>query len=286
MFGLNLHYPSASHYVAHLERHATREALLIRLPAGVVVQKGEKVELVISFDSDEPGGTLVAEVAMATPDGGAVVQLVDALDGQVLAGGAAAAKQSVPPRVKVAQQAAPEPEPVPVPEVPEPEPEPERELTALEKIARRKTGPLSWPMDKLQAEWASLPMSERVRVARQGDRTARSLVLRQQDKTLHAVLLSNSKLTPNEVALMVGKSSLDPAMIKRIAATREWTSRKAVARALICNPRLPLPQAIRLLHGLNEGDLKKLSRSGNLRSTVRQEVGKQLARLMARKRGR
>ena len=127
-------------------------------------------------------------------------------------------------------------------------------------------------------------MAERVRVARQGDRSARSLVLRQQDKTLHTVLLNNTKLTPNEVALMVSKSSLDPTLIKRIAATREWTSHRAVARALVCNPRLPLPQAIRLLRGLNENDLRQLSRSGTLRSGVRQELTKQLSHLTARRR--
>ena len=279
MLSLNLHYVSASHYVAHLDRHATREALLIRLPGGVTVRKGEEVTLVISFTTDEPGGKLTAEVAMATPDGGAVVRLDDPLDGMVLAGGAAAAEQSDPPRVSVVQDTAPAEAPAPAPD---PE-EPEQELTALEKIAQRKTGPLSWPADKLQAEWNSLTMADRVRVARQGDRSARSLVLRQQDKTLHAVLLNNSKLTPNEVALMVGKSSLDPSLIKRIASTNEWTSRKAVARALICNPRLPLPQAIRLLRGLNENDLHQLIRSGNLRSTVRQEVGRQLARMTGRK---
>ena len=282
MLSLNLHYLGASHYVAHLHRHATREALLIRLPEGVTVQKGEKLELVISFDTDDPGGKLAAEVAMVTPDGGAVVRLEDALDGMVLAGGATAAKQSFPPRVSMVEDATPAEEPAP-----EPDPEePEQELTALEKIAQRKTGPLSWSAEKLQAQWSTLKMSDRVRVARQGDRSARSLVLRQQDKTLHAVLLNNSKLTPNEVALMVGKSGLDPTLIKRIASTREWTSRKAVARALICNPRLPLPQAIRLLRTLNENDLQQLSRSGNLRSTVRQEVGKQLSRLEANRRGR
>ena len=284
MLTLNLHYLSASHYVAHLDRHASKEALLIRLPQEVAVQKGEKVDLVISFTSGDPGGRLAAEVAMATPDGGAVVKLDDPLDGMVLAGGAAAAKQPGPPHVSVVQDTAPAEATEPAPE-PEPE-EPERELTALEKIGKRKTGPLSWSADKLQAEWASISMADRVRVARQGDRSARSLVLRQQDKTLHAVLLNNSKLTPNELALMVGKSSLDPALLKRIASSREWTSRKAVARALICNPRLPLPQAIRLLRGLNENDLQQLTRSGNLRSAVRQEVGKHLAQVKARRRGK
>ena len=188
MLILNLCYPGASHYVAHLDRHATREALLIRLPEGVVVQQGQKVKLVVSFTSDEPEGKLTAEVALATPDGGAVVRLDDPLDGLVLAGGVAAAELAEPPQVSVVVQNAEA-------EASEPR-EHQQELSALDKIAQRKTGPLSWPLDKLQAEWSSLAMADRVRVARQGDRSARSLVLRQQDKTLHAVLLSNSKLSP------------------------------------------------------------------------------------------
>ncbi len=323
---LNLYYAGASHYVAHLNRHATREALLVVLPEGVMVARGEKVELEISFASEEPGGRLATEVAMVTPTGGAVFKLEDALDGMILAGGATASTRAEPPVVSQVPDSVTvmeivmddeEPEPVEVPErvvegpdldadgpddavepdldAEEPAPdeatgaadeEPERELTALEKIAKRKSGPLSWPADKLQAEWTALPMSDRVRVARYGDRSGRALVARQQDKNLHAVLLSNPKLSPTEVAMLVGKSGLDAVLVKRIASNREWTSRKAVAKALISNPRLPHPQALRLLHGMTEGDLRQLARSSNLRSSMRQAVGKQLKQLETRRRGK
>ena len=310
---LNLRYAAASHYVAHLNRHASREALLITVPEDVIVRKGDQLELEICFTSDEPGGRLAAEVAMATPNGGAVMKLEDALDAMVLAGGAEAARQAEPPavtRVRVTVEQLPEldddvadlvvEEPAPDTEEPAPDTEepapdmeagqegeaPEHELTALEKIARRKAGPLSWPADKLMAEWTTLPMADRVRVARYGDRSGRALVMRQQDKTLHAVLLTNPKLSPNEVAILVGKSSLDPVLVKRIASNREWTSRKAVARALISNPRLPHPQALRMLRGMNVSDLQQLSRSGNLRSSMRVEIGKQLKRMETKRRGK
>jgi hypothetical protein len=121
-------------------------------------------------------------------------------------------------------------------------------------------------------------------VAKWGDRSARGLVLKKGDRALQAVLMTNPKVTPNEVAILVGKPGLNPELLKRIGSSREWTRHLPVLRSLVANPNLPLPIISRLLRQMDLGELRRMKRSGRVRAIVKKEIDKQIARLTGKRR--
>lgn len=140
------------------------------------------------------------------------------------------------------------------------------------------SSPLSWSIENLRAAWDSLNVAERVRVARYGGRQARMLVLRGTDKSLHVHVLQNPNLTVDEVSFMAGMASLDPAVLRRIATRLEWQKSPGVARALVTNPKLPLPLMGRLLGHVPRDELSRLARTGKLRAPAKEMVVKYLDR--------
>ena len=252
----------------------TEGAVLIPMDEAVdAIQQFQPVELLVTFVNEAPGGTLLAEVLQVIPSGIAVI-LEDPVDAVVLAGGATAADPATPPAVSVAASEATAPG--------EDRSDSEEEEPQKKWISRRKSGPLSWSFDMLQSQWNGLTPAEKARVAKWGDRSARGLVLKKQDRMLQAVLLTNPKLTPNEVAVLVAKPGLNPELLLRIGVSREWTRHLSVTRALVCNPKLPIPQVNRLLKTIDLGELRRLSRSGRVRTVVKREIDKQIARITGR----
>ena len=271
---LNLQYPTPSDFVKHMAEQETEGAVLI--PTDEMegeIQQFQRVELLVSFVNEAPGGTLLAEVLQVIP-GGIAVCLEDAMDAAVLAGGAPAAEPATPPAVSLVE---PEGDQAGAGDADEEDPK-------NKWVSRRKSGPLSWSFDMLQAEWNGLTPAEKARVAKWGDRSARGLVLKKQDRMLHAVLLTNPKLTPNELSVLVSRPNLDPELLRRISVRREWTRHLSVTRALVCNPKLPIPQVNKLLRTMVVGELRRLSRSGRVRAVVKQEIDKQIVRLTGARR--
>lgn len=133
-------------------------------------------------------------------------------------------------------------------------------------------GPLSWPVERLQAEFATLSIAEKVRVAKYGKRPARMVVLRQQDKTLHNFLLSNPGVTAEEVAALAGMANADHGMLRRISTSPEWLRHTAIVRSLVCNPRMTIPEVVKLLRHLPVEEARRLSKTGRVRAAVKREI--------------
>lgn len=255
----NLQYPTPADFVKHMADQQTEGAVLISLDdLDTNVKQHEKVALEVSFVNEEPGGALQAEVLQVIA-AGVAVRLDDPMDAAVLAGGAEPAEEGTPPAVTI-------------------------EDPKKKWVSRRRSGPLSWSFDMLQSGWSGLNMAEKARVAKWGDRSARGLVLKKGDRALQSVLMTNPKITPAEVAVLVGKPGLSGELLKRIGASREWTRHLPVLRSLIANPNLPLPIITRLLRQMDLGELRRMKRSGRVRAIVKKEIDKQIARLTGARR--
>jgi hypothetical protein len=204
-----------------------------------------------------------AEVLQVMPGAGLAVRLPGAATARTLAGGAAARADAVPPSVTDGAAAD---------EGPEEGPAEEERPAVTGPAVPRGMGPASWPIEKLQVEWKNLSMPDRIAVARRGKRAARGLVLKHPDKKLHQFVLQNPELTPQEVAAMVGNPNLDPTMLRRIAGSPEWVRHAAVARALVCHPKMSLPQVTKLLRHLPQAELRRLTRTGRVRASVKRII--------------
>ncbi len=270
---LLVRYSTASDLRAHLDEARSRGAILLPLaqaPGDLVPL--ERLDLLVS--AAEASGKLGAELLQVLAGVGLVVRILDhgALDPTTLP--LLGTGTANPPRVAVdtGKQDAPEQAP------------PSQQLWPTEDDQASSTKPagpagssaLSWPLEKLTAEWDNLGTAERVRIARYGNRGARGLVLRSSDRTLMAHLLTNPHISTEEVASLAGNAAIDPAALRRIATNSDWLRSAEVTRNLVCNPKLPMPEVERLLRTLPRDELQRLSKSGRARAAVKQAVAKRL----------
>jgi hypothetical protein len=298
---LVLEYLSPSDLACHLAEHATHGALLVTFdrPAPVVAQF---TRVPVEILAGAGGVETAAEVLQVFADGRWVVRLADPDVALPLIAGAPATGSPVPPAalcVEDVVRAAPLAEPPGGAAGSEdlvegddaaagPDPRAFDDLLAAapeeggpigsEPAGRASRGAAGWSIEKLQAAWDSLPLAEKVRVARHGSRAARIHVLKGLDRTLHAHVLSNPRITPEEVAMMAAMPQLDPAVLKRISTTAEWLRHTLIVRNLVTNPKLPLPLVLPLLRHLPLDELRRLGRTGHVRASLKQEIIKRIDR--------
>jgi len=307
---LQLVYNSSADLRAHLFEHAERGALLLPLsdlPEGLK----QYASLQLNVQLGEDRRVMQAEILQLLPGSGIVVRLVDVKQVAELVQSALIADPALPPEVTVVPEAGPvtlltaEAISRPNPRaarvagtqgavdgaeaVDEAAP---REEPADGGVTRDEAGravprggptipgstPAAWSFEQLQAGWDQLTMAEKVRVARHGKRPARMMVLKGLDKTLHTHVLNNPTVTLDEVAMMAGMANLEPTVLRRIAMSPEHVRHTNVVRALITNPKLPLPLVSKLLKHLPRDELTRLTKTGKVRASVKQAIIKMLDR--------
>jgi len=254
MATLSLAYRSAEDLAAHLEQLRTQNALLVPIAeSDAKIQQYQTITLQIELPGG--GGELEGEVLQVIPGLGIAVALKDPVAAYGLTFGATPASPAEPPQVSTPKLS---------------------EEAEGGGQAPRTYGVLSWPIEKLQVEWKDLPLPERIRVARYGKRPARALVMRLQDPQLHNFLISNPHITADEVAVLAGMGNLDPVLLKRLASSPEWTRHKTVVRNLVCHPKATLPQITQLVDKLGSDELRRLTRTGKVRASVKRLIIKKL----------
>jgi hypothetical protein len=279
---ISAQYQIAAHLARHLQDHRAQGALLLPLPNPPPLQQFDVIQLSLGHASAE--AEISAEVLQIIPGLGVVVRLFDLDRASALAGGAEPSPTLTPPTVTVrdgSEEAAPAQ--VEDPGAASEDPRPEEDDARHRSPWPRGMGPVSWSLEKLQAEWSCLSVADKVRVAKYGKRPARGMIMRLMDSMLHNVLLSNPQITPEEVAILAGTGSLDSAVLKRIATSQEWVQHTAVARNLICHPKTTLPQITKLIDHLPDSDLLHLTRTGKVRAAVKRLIIKKIEQRSARR---
>jgi hypothetical protein len=261
-------YGSAADLAAHLQEQLEQGALLLRDPqlaeSAAGIQQFQEVALTLRQGVEEV--PLQAEVLQVIPSLGLAVRLKEPGAAFALTHGEDPAPSPTPPVIAhgdtdggAAAGA----------DADKAEDEDEVKPGSAKDLRRRGSGPLSWPFEKLQMEWGNLPIHEKVRVAKYGKRPARGMILKGHDKMLHNFLLQNPHITPDEVGMMASMVSLDPNLLRRIAASPEWSRHKVVARNLVCHPKMTLPEVTKLARTLSNDEMRRLTRTGKVRASVK-----------------
>jgi hypothetical protein len=281
---LMLEYPSAGDLRAHLLEADTRGVIL--LPVSEALEQWNAFDQIdVEVAADAMRETMRAEVVQILPGAGLVVRITDrsigpseipSKDGRAL-----------PPRVSIEEESEDEPgwddeegayeestSDASIDAGEDPSDDAGRDTAHAGTPAGSSA--ISWPIEKLQAEWDTLNTAERIRVARYGNRGARGVVMRGRDKTLLVHLLGNPNISMDEVAALAGTGHLDPAALRRIASNREWMRSSEVTRNLASNPKLPMPEVERLLRTMGRDDLVRLTKSNRTRALVKQAAMKRL----------
>lgn len=119
--------------------------------------------------------------------------------------------------------------------------------------------------------------SEKMRLARSGDRPTRQLLVRDPNKTIQLHIIQNKRITIDEIRYLAGFRQANPEVLARIGETREWLQHTAVLTALVGNPKTPSRVAIRLLRSVSKSELRRIAKSPHAPRAVAIAARKMLA---------
>jgi len=120
----------------------------------------------------------------------------------------------------------------------------------------------------LYNEIAAMDMGQRVKLALRGNREARQLLARDNNKIIRRMVLNNPRISEEEVVNMARDRNSTEDVLRIIADRSDWLKNYAVRRALVTNPKTPLPTAMRLLATLLLQDLERIAKSKDVPQAV------------------
>lgn len=117
---------------------------------------------------------------------------------------------------------------------------------------------------------------EKQKLARQGKRVARRILIRDNDKTVHKFIFFNPDVQLDEVIEYTRWASLAPDAIEFIASSRAWMESRDVLFNLVKNPSTPIELAVRYVIKLSPGEWRMLARPGVVRPPIMNQARKLL----------
>jgi hypothetical protein len=114
-----------------------------------------------------------------------------------------------------------------------------------------------------------LPIPARLKLARGAGRVLRSILLRDSNTQVALSALLSNNLPDQEVEQVATSRSVAEEILEAISRKREWISRYNVAKALVKNPKTPLPISLKLVNRMSVRDLRDLGRDKNIPDAVR-----------------
>lgn len=114
-----------------------------------------------------------------------------------------------------------------------------------------------------------LPVPARLKLSRGAGRVLRWLLMRDSNTQVALSALLSNNLPEQEVEQIANSRAVAEEILDAIARRREWVSRYSVAKALVKNPKTPLPISLKLVNRMAVRDLRDLSRDKNVPDAVR-----------------
>ena len=114
-----------------------------------------------------------------------------------------------------------------------------------------------------------LPVPARVKLARGAPRLLRGILMRDSNTQVALAVLRHNALSDQEVEMAAASRSVIEEVLVEISKRREWIGKYNVAKALVSNPRTPLPTALRLVPRMSVRDMREIARDRNVPDAVR-----------------
>jgi hypothetical protein len=130
---------------------------------------------------------------------------------------------------------------------------------------------------------ALLTVSDRMKVAMQGSREERQVLIRDPNRLVSAAVLSSPKLTESEVEAISRMTNVSADVLRTVGTNRVWLKNYAVLSALTRNAKTPIAVSLNLVNRLTERDIKFLSSDRNIPEPVRLAARKIYSRSVARR---
>lgn len=113
---------------------------------------------------------------------------------------------------------------------------------------------------------------DRMKLARKGDREARSILIRDTNRLVAAAVINNPRITDQEVENVASMRTVSDEVLRLIASNRAWARSYTIIHNLCRNPRTPIPTSISILPRIRTKDLQHLSQNRNVSEAVRRQA--------------
>jgi len=113
-----------------------------------------------------------------------------------------------------------------------------------------------------------MTVMEKIKLARMGNKEARSLLVRDRNKLVASAAIRSPKITENEIEGIAKARNVSDEVLRIVSSNREWTRNYQVKLGLATNPKCPVPQAVKFLNFLQERDLRNIMKSKDVSSAV------------------
>jgi hypothetical protein len=130
---------------------------------------------------------------------------------------------------------------------------------------------------------AMLSVAERMKVAMQGSREERAILVRDPNRLVSSAVLSSPKLTESEVEAIARMANVSDEVLRVLGTNRAWTKNYSVIAALTRNAKTPVSISLTLVNRLSERDVKMLSIDRNIPEPVRLSARKLCANRQSRR---
>lgn len=122
----------------------------------------------------------------------------------------------------------------------------------------------------------NLTPPQKILLAPKADRVTRALLVQESDPQVLFALLKNPRLSIDEVVRVAKSSFLSFQAAELILKTSPWYSNLDVRVALIHNPKLPLPFALRILPTLPDHEVRAIAKGAATSMALKQAALKRI----------
>ncbi len=124
---------------------------------------------------------------------------------------------------------------------------------------------------------ASLSVSQKVAAALRGNKELRTLLVRDSNRVVASAAIRSPRVTEQEIVTAAQSRSVADEVIRIIANSKDMVRSYGVKKALVNNPKTPLPVAMRFLSLLRAADLKAVAKSKNVNTAVANQAKRLVA---------
>jgi hypothetical protein len=117
-----------------------------------------------------------------------------------------------------------------------------------------------------------LATNQKIMLALKGGKEERTILVREANRLIQVNVVLNGRITEGEIAYIAQMRTIHEEVIRIISTNREWMRKYQILKALVSNPRTPLPIAMNLLKRVNDFDLKLMSKDRNVAEVLRKEA--------------
>jgi hypothetical protein len=117
-----------------------------------------------------------------------------------------------------------------------------------------------------------MSVAEKIKLATLGNKEARGLLVRDANRLVSLAAATSPRITEGEILTLATSRTVNGEVLRYIYSNREFLKSYAVKSALVKNPKVPLPTALKMMYTLQERDIRELTRDRNVSNTIQAQA--------------